>query len=412
MARSVAVPATGTSTVTTACLVYLIGYAGYCFSESLGELRYFVYLVPPIIVAPLLFPHAARCNRWGLAYLSMYTFVALLGYAWSEKDCEFFVNNFIIITLIIVCFVPAIEVKLWHIRVVFCVSATLFLVGYLYAGNGSVRLLQILENGTGSGLVDGYDNHQGGLLGPIYAVFFYAIGAKIPFLTALGMSVLGGKRIGLIALLVGLIASAFFKKLPALNEWRNRFIVVLGGLFAISIMATHLTDISEFAHESLRSGVHIEAIMLGRHAIGVEMTRAIDSRSAVESLIGAGPGCADAVASMVTRDTLTLPHNDWLKLLYDYGIVGSLLIMTFIALVCSSSKPGAIIALANGTIMITDNVQMYLYYQFPIALMVAFSASQVFGAPAMAIAPSASLTEPPIEEGGSYPIGQPLRGPP
>src|SRR5258708_15417606 len=110
MARSVAVPAIGTSTVTTACLVYLIGYAGYCFSEALGDLRYFVYLVPPIIVAPLLLPHAARRNRWALAYLSTYTLVALLGYAWSEKGCQFFASNFIIMTFVIACFIPAIEV--------------------------------------------------------------------------------------------------------------------------------------------------------------------------------------------------------------------------------------------------------------------------------------------------------------
>jgi len=152
--------------------------------------------------------------------------------------------------------------------------------------------------------------------------------------------------------------------------------------------------------------------MLGRHAIGVEMTRAIDSRSVVDSLIGAGPGCADAVASIVSRDTLTLPHNDWLKLLYDYGILGSLIITMFMALIFSSSKLGAIIALTNATIMITDNVQMYLYYQFPIVLMVAFSAGHVFGAPATVISPRTSLTDPSIEGGASYPIGQPLRGPP
>jgi hypothetical protein len=412
MAGSAAVPAIGTSTITTACLVYLVGYAGYCFSEALGDLRYAVYLVPPIIVSPLFLPHAARRTRWGLAYLSTYTFVALLGYAWSETNCEFFVSNFIIITLIIVCFVPAMEVRLGHIRAVFVFSAIFFFIGYLYAGNGSVRLLEILGSGTGSGLVDGYDNHQGGLVGPVYAVFFYAIGAKIPFITALGMSFLGGKRIGLIALFVGLIAAAFFKKLPALNEWRNRFIVVLGGLLAISVMATNLTDISEFAHERLSSGVHIEAIMLGRHAIGVELTRIIDSRAAMESLIGTGPGCADTVASIVSGDTLTLPHNDWLKLLYDYGIVGSFIIMMFMAFIFSSSKTGAIIALVNATIMVTDNVHMYLYYQFPIVLMVAFSARQAFNAPTTMIAARASLKAPPIEEGPSYPIGQQLRGPP
>jgi hypothetical protein len=412
MGRSAAVPAVGTSTITAASFVYLIGYAGYCFSETLGTLRYFVYLVPPIIVAPLLLQHAAPRNRYALAYLSTYMFLALLGYAWSDKACEFSVSNFIIITLVIVCFIPTIDVKFAHIRVIFTFSSAFFLVGYLYAGHESIRLLQILLSGTGSGLVDGYDNHEGGLLGPIYAVFFYAIGAKMPFLTALGMSLLGGKRIGLIALLVGLIASALFKRLPAMNEWRNRFIVVLGGLFAISVIATNLTEISEFTHERLSSGVHIEAIMLGRHALGVEMTRVIDNRSAVESLIGAGPGCADDLAWIVSGGSLTLPHNDWLKLLYDYGIMGSLIIMMFMAAIFSSSKTGAIIALVNATIMITDNVQMYLYYQFPIVLMVAFSARQAFNAPATMIAARASLKAPPIEEGPSYPIGQQLRGPP
>jgi hypothetical protein len=158
-------------------------------------------------------------------------------------------------------------------------------------------------------------------------------------------------------------------------------------------------------------GADIEEIMLGRHAIGVEMTRVIGSRSAVESLIGVGPGCADDLASIVTSGTLTLPHNDWLKLLYDYGIVGSFIMTMLMAFVFSSSKPGAIIALANGTVMITDNVQMYLYYQFPIVLMLAYAASQVFNARATVTVPDTSLMEPRIGEGASYPLPRPSRGP-
>jgi hypothetical protein len=88
------------------------------------------------------------------------------------------------------------------------------------------------------------------------------------------------------------------------------------------------------------------------------------------------------------------------------------MIMMFMSLVFSSSKCGAVVALANATIMVTDNVEMYLYYQVPIVLMLAFSANRVFSASETVIAPpTTSFTEPTIEEGASYPIGPSLRGP-
>ena len=132
--------------------------------------------------------------------------------------------------------------------------------------------------------------------------------------------------------------------------------------------------ITQYSYESLRMTVPIEEIMLGRYAIGSEMTRAIDNRSPVESLIGFGPGGADALATLVSAGTLKEPHNDWLKILYDYGILGSIAITAFIALVFSTSATGAVIAIANAILMTTDNVLIYLYYQFPIVLMVGYSA--------------------------------------
>jgi O-antigen ligase len=131
--------------------------------------------------------------------------------------------------------------------------------------------------------------------------------------------------------------------------------------------------------------------MLGRHAIAVEMAQDIDSRPLVESLIGYGPGSANALATLVSDGTLSEPHNDWLKILYDYGILGSAIITIFIALVFSSSPTGAVIALANAIMMTTDNVIIYLYYQFPIVLMVAYSVMRDSRASETANAPAANL---------------------
>jgi hypothetical protein len=56
--------------------------------------------------------------------------------------------------------------------------------------------------------------------------------------------------------------------------------------------------------------------------------------------------------------------------------LGSIAITTFIALVFSTSATGAVIAIASAILMTTDNVFIYLYYQFPIVLMVGYSALQ------------------------------------
>src|SRR6266851_3779583 len=261
--------------VSIACAVYLVGYAGYSF-ESLGSLRYLVYAVPPILVASLALQHTPTSNKAAMVFFLTYLLLAPLGYLIGVKDTDFFFNNFIIIVLIIVSFVPTINVGVEQIRFVFLCSVVYFVLAYSLTEHGGVRLFQILESGTGSGLEDGYDNHQGGLLGPIYAVFSYAIGAKIQFLLALIMSLLGGKRIGVIAILVGLASIFLFRKAAALKKRRNRFIFLLATLGVINIAASNMIYISQYSYESLRMSVPIEKIMLGRYAIGSEMTRAID----------------------------------------------------------------------------------------------------------------------------------------
>jgi hypothetical protein len=186
----------------------------------------------------------------------------------------------------------------------------------------------------------------------------------------------GGKRISLVAVLVGLVAVSLFQRVSALNDNRNRFLVLFAVLAAINIMGSNLLSIVEYGYWSIRPDAHIEEIMLGRHEIASSMTQVIENRSWVELLFGSGAGSANALAGFITNGRVTHPHNDWLKMLFDYGILGSGLITIFMALIFSSSKTGAAIGLANAVVMLTDNVAAYLFYQVPIVLMLAFSALQ------------------------------------
>jgi O-Antigen ligase len=362
--------------VSVACGIYLVGYAGYSFGDTFASLRYLVYAVPPLLVAPLVLQRAPMSNKPAVAFLFAYFALASVSYLIGMRGGDFFLRNFIIIALIIVAFIPVVQVSAAQIRFVFICSLIYLFLAYWLAGGGSIRLWQILQNGTGSASDAGFDDNQGGLLGPLYAVFLHATGAKLQFLLAVGMSLLGGKRVGVLAILVGLGAAALFRKIGVFEQRRNRFVALLAALLIIDLVASNLTSISEDAHERLNIGVSIEEVMLGRFEIGSEMNRAMSSRPLAESLFGSGAGSADALASIVSDGVLSEPHNDWMKILYDYGIVGSLIIIFFMALVFSISATAAVIAITSAIMMSTDNVLIYLFYQFPVVLMVAYSSLQ------------------------------------
>ena len=362
--------------VSVATVAYLVGYLGYGFREQLDPARYFVYVIPGILVGSLLLQSTPKINEPAAGYVISYltlTFVACLA---GIVDMGFFWNDVIIMTFIGLCFVPSIYVGADQIRTIFLGSLACFLLKWLLTDHGGIRILELLAAGTGSGLGSGYDDHQGGLLSPIYAVFFYAVGAKIQFVLALILTVLGGKRVAILALIIGLASIFFFRRIGAFERRRDRFFALLGGLATINIVALNLDDIIRYVHGALDIRVHIETIMLGRYKIASEMVRVIENRSLFESLFGFGPGSANALAWVVSAGSLDLPHNDWLKLLYNHGILGSMMFTLFMALVFSSSMPASVIALASAVIMSTDNVIVYLYYQFPMVMMVACCSSQ------------------------------------
>src|SRR5262245_58885413 len=363
-----------------ACIVYVLGYAGYCFNfnESVKPLRYLVYAVPLILAASPLLERIPRCNKPAEWYLLTYLYLGCIGYITYVSDTDSFWNDFGIVALVILSFVPAIDVSVRQIRFVFFCTAIYFVAAYALTEHQGIRMLQLLESGIIARAPTGtaYDSDTGGLVPPMYAVFYYAIGARLEFMLALVMCFVGGKRISLLAMLVGLAAVSVLRRAPALNERRNRFLALFAALAAINIVGANLPSIVEHGYWAIRPEAHIEEIMLGRQEIGSTMIEVIESRSWVEWLIGAGPGSANSLAGVITNGSVTHPHNDWLKLLFDHGILGSTLITAFMALIFSSSKTGTAIALANAMIMLTDNVAAYLFYQIPIVLMLAFSAPQ------------------------------------
>ncbi|MBR0874906.1 O-antigen ligase family protein [Bradyrhizobium tropiciagri] len=365
------------SIVSIACGVYAVGYAGYHLSGPFEALRYLIYALPLLLIASSMQDRVSSWSRPAAAFLFAYVALAVVSYLTGTRDVAFASRNFVIIACAILCFMPVVEVNAAQIRFIFLCSLVYLFMDYWGAERGEIRLLQMLNNGTGTAVVEGYDsNDGGGVVGPLYAAFFFAIGAKLQFLLALIMSIVAGKRVAILAIVVGVCAAMLFRYVPALKQRRNCFFALLAALATINIVATNLDTISEYVFHSASITVSFDEVMLGRYAIAIELNRMMDTRPFVESLFGSGPGGADTLASIVSSGVLTQPHNDWMKILHDYGIAGSIVMTTFMALLFSTSATAAVIAITTAIIMSTDNVLIYLFYWFPAALMVAYSQVQ------------------------------------
>jgi hypothetical protein len=356
--------------VWAACGVYLVWFLSTSV-EFLNPIRYVIYTTPLILMGSLFYERMPKSNTSAEAYFLIYLSMGFIAYLIGIQHLGYFMNEFIIMALVALYFVPLINVSKTQIRVIFLFSAACLFFAYSFSEHRGVRVLEMFE-GTIAPDESGF-GHSVGLVAPIYTVFFFAVGAKIEFTLAVIMSFLGGKRIGLLAILVGLVSLYLFRRVAFLQNRGSRFLILLAALAAINIAAVNLVTIAGYAYSEARQDADIEEIMLGRYAIGTEMSRAMENRSWLQSTIGSGPGSALVLTGLVSGGFMKETHNDWLKIIFDYGILGSSLITIFMALIFSSSRTGPAIALASAVIMMTDNVTIYLFYQFPIALMVAYS---------------------------------------
>lgn len=353
-----------------ACLIYSIGLAGLSLSEEAGSLRYFTYYAPFALILPMVLQARAQFNIPAATYMVVYLVLAsasvTVGAGWRGEASKL---DFAVICLTALTFLPVLSVRPQHINAIFYV--TLLLFGYALAtrDHTGIRFLEMLTMGTGAATTSGYNSNEG-LIGPLYAIFFYGVGSNGHLGLAFLMVLIGGKRIGLLAAIVGILSLVFlFRRLESRGR-KSLFLWLFAIMLAINFAAISASTISDYVRDSLGSAVHIEEVMLGRYMTIKIMTEYSLNRDLAPFLFGTGVGTAnETVATLMGL----LPHNDWLKILLDYGVIGSLLITACMAFIFSSSPIGCALGVATSIIMVTDNVLIYLFYQFALALMVAFA---------------------------------------
>ena len=164
------------------------------------------------------------------------------------------------------------------------------------------------------------------------------------------------------------LAIGFEVALTRSMSLRNARLVALATVVGLSIVAIFSVYIFEDVANSLKlEDSSADAISLGRYDIALRLWDRLHGGSLLNWVIGLGPGAAD----LVSEDYAMLnPHNDWLKIMFDYGIFGSAVVHAVLFLNLTRHRLGLMIYIYTAVLMITDNVFIYMfYYPFVVLIM-------------------------------------------
>lgn len=145
--------------------------------------------------------------------------------------------------------------------------------------------------------------------------------------------------------------------------------LALMGVVTLSLLALFSAQLFEWVSETLNlESTSANSISLGRYDIATRLWRHLMSSPMGVWLIGSGPGAADAVVAATNPD-LNNPHNDWLKILYDYGVVGFVVLHTVLYRNLTENRLGVMLYIYGAAVMMTDNIFIYMFYHPFVLLM-------------------------------------------
>lgn len=174
---------------------------------------------------------------------------------------------------------------------------------------------------------------------------------------------------------------------------RTRLRVAAACVF-LAVLGVLAVEHVPLVHERISGGDQARVLGLQINTEGrLKMWKALSPNDSLQLWVGHGPGAAELRIKALVRDQ-DQPHNDYLRLLYDYGVVGLALFLSgYLSILIRTTRAArrsisiadaaahtaaalALVAVAAG--MATDNVVIYAFAMAPLGLLVGLSLRRPF----------------------------------
>lgn len=132
-------------------------------------------------------------------------------------------------------------------------------------------------------------------------------------------------------------------------------------VISLSIVALFLLQIFDYVSVLLNNEqMSASYLSLGRSEFAEAIWTQMRNSGLGHLLLGFGPGAADQL--LTGSFVETNPHNDWLKIAFDYGAVGFIAVHAVLYLIHPNTPLGNRLYIYLAVLMMTDNVLIYVFY--------------------------------------------------
>ncbi len=167
------------------------------------------------------------------------------------------------------------------------------------------------------------------------------------------------KRIAMLAIFFSVISlySIYFLRLNPFKHF-----LVLAIALICSLIAFHMDTIFEIVAALVNDeNVSPNSLALGRYDFWAIIKEYMyQEQTTMSTLFGFGPGSTNYILSQSAE--IANPHNDWLKIVFDYGIIGAVIMHSVLYIMHKDSDLGLMLYLYLCFLMITDNTLIYMFY--------------------------------------------------
>ena len=329
-------------------------------ASGLSISRYGLYLFPAVAIVIIMFKQKMIIRVPPVIFLIAYVATSIIATAVAGVLDWWTIRDFYVISSIIIFASIKAEYDDRSINL----FVGIFLLAFLLATTfGIVNAPKEFNFFMSSGLFESTLGYSSGLL----ATFLLITRRYVAACIVLVVCVLSFKK----AAILGIFAATFFfafchlvYRLKISNARRAVSIAAfLASVSMLAIVAVYLEATIDFLF-SLFGVVEVtpERFLMGRVHLRNLITDAIGQSSPLELLFGHGLAATDRLIS--ASSNLTNPHNDYLKIFYDYGALGTLVFIAGMVSVYRRDIVGMSLFVYIAATMVTSNVILYLDVQY------------------------------------------------
>jgi len=196
-------------------------------------------------------------------------------------------------------------------------------------------------------------------------IYFFAV-RKMPWSALmLVATVLSFKRGALLALALGLTAYIALGLVPARRIVGLSIIATLAFFMTGLTIALSLSALMPLLEDYLPIGMSVNEALMGREIVNLILLEVLGVAKDYQIAFGFGAGFASELVVSIT--SLKQPHNDYLRIVVDYGILGFILLAISWLALNSEGRLSCALALLTATLYLSDNTFIYYYHNFIVA---------------------------------------------